>query len=208
MVDIVAFFKFSSTEKGLGGGKGATWTKKLFYDDLIVLKQQPGKHKIGPELYNKSFSHAWGHMAAEALTRKQRDILQDFVFPLANLLLCFFGVFFSPMSTHGKLEMATPKENMKRKMKSTIAQEIMPSSISRSVRLKNTKDCGIFPFWRPIWVKPERHEAAYEGHRQGGHSTCGNVKSTSPKPFIRGLTIIPFFAFSGKTVTKYMTNET
>ena len=39
------------------------------------------------------------------------------------------------MSTHGKLEMATPKENMKRKMKSTIAQEIMPSSISRSVRL-------------------------------------------------------------------------
>ena len=41
------------------------------------------------------------------------------------------------MSTHGKLEMATPKENMKRKMKSTIAQEIMPSSISRSVRLTN-----------------------------------------------------------------------
>ena len=82
MVGIVAFFKFSSTEKGLGGGQGATWTKKLFYDDLIVLKQQPGKHKIGPELYNKSFSHAWGHMAAEALTRKQRDILQDIVFPL------------------------------------------------------------------------------------------------------------------------------
>ena len=43
------------------------------------------------------------------------------------------------MSTHGKLEMATPKENMKRKMKSTIAQEIMPSSISRSVRLKKTR---------------------------------------------------------------------
>ena len=43
------------------------------------------------------------------------------------------------MSTHGKLEMATPKENMKRKMKSTIAQEIMPSSISRSVRLKKNK---------------------------------------------------------------------
>ena len=43
------------------------------------------------------------------------------------------------MSTHGKLEMATPKENMKRKMKSTIAQEIIPSSISSSVRLKNTK---------------------------------------------------------------------
>ena len=43
------------------------------------------------------------------------------------------------MSTHGKLEMATPKENMKRKMKSTIAQEIMPSSISRSVRLTKNK---------------------------------------------------------------------
>ena len=83
-------------------------------------------------------------MAAEALTRKQRDILQDFVFPLANLLLCFFGVFFSPMSTHGKLEMATPKENMKRKMKSTIAQEIMPSSISRSVRLKKKTRLGYF----------------------------------------------------------------
>ena len=50
------------------------------------------------------------------------------------------------MSTHGKLEMATPKENMKRKMKSTIAQEIMPSSISRSVRLTK-QDCGIFAFF-------------------------------------------------------------
>ena len=30
-------------------------------------------------------------MVAEALTRKQRDILQDFVFPLANLLL--WGLF-------------------------------------------------------------------------------------------------------------------
>ena len=50
------------------------------------------------------------------------------------------------MSTHGKLEMATPKENMKRKMKSTIAQEIMPSSISRSVRLTK-QDCGIFAYF-------------------------------------------------------------
>ena len=48
------------------------------------------------------------------------------------------------MSTHGKLEMATPKENMKRKMKSTIAQEIMPSSISRSVRLEKKHKIVVF----------------------------------------------------------------
>ena len=41
-----------------------------------------------------------------------------------------FGLF-SPIRTQGKLEMATPKENMKRKMKTTIAQDISFSSTSK-----------------------------------------------------------------------------
>ena len=43
---------------------------------------------------------------------------------------------FSPMRTQGMLEMATPKENMKRKIKTTIAHEINLSSTSKCACLE------------------------------------------------------------------------
>ena len=51
---------------------------------------------------------------------------------------------FSPMRTQGMLEMATPKENMKRKMKTTIAHEINLSSTSKCACLEKDGSSCIF----------------------------------------------------------------
>ena len=117
--------------------------------------------------------------------RSQRDFSHEkSQFPFCNRSK-HFGLFL-PIRTQGKLEMATPKENMKRKMKTTIAQDISFSSTSNCA-------CLWMDRWRMILFSisgeelflPEGHEASYESHRQGGNSTSGNVKGPSSKPFLR-----------------------